>query len=489
MGDSHVFNTVLADLFHEQINRDDFNVQTEYAAQKKARNEVDYYSVSFVIPKVDPLAVLEQFSDKTGFEYYWELPKLDFAIAASGNLARVQASGPNRFKEASTRGKSILNKIYHFSALNHSLAVVHLLGGFSFFDDNSGDIWKDFGSGSFTLPEWLIIKDGFFHILTVTIKLEADDTALCIKDRFFNSIYKLRNITKADQYLISEDMDMANHFNVPAIDSPEYLQWIHSVEGAKEQIANNYYNKIVLARELVIKLEHKVTDTKVLHRLRNQYPDCYSFLIRQNEKSSFIGCTPERLASFKGDYLYTEGLAGSSPRGKSATEDAKLEMDLLSSLKNLDEHNFVLRAIEGNLEPFAENLELQPKPGIKKLNNVFHLHTPIKAKIKKEVSKTEVLKTLHPTPAVGGFPKKDAIPHITTFENFERGWYAAPIGWINANGEGEFAVAIRSGLIKKDEVRFYAGCGIVGASDPVKEWEETNVKFIPMLSALDYASK
>ena len=101
----------------------------------------------------------------------------------------------------------------------------------------------------------------------------------------------------------------------------------------------------------------------------------------------------------------------------------------------------------------------------------------------------KIAKALHPTPAVGGFPRDEAVPYISTFEDFNRGWYASPIGWINANGDGEFVVAIRSGLIKKDEVNFFAGCGIVEGSDPLKEWEETNLKFIPMLSALEYARK
>ena len=108
-------------------------------------------------------------------------------------------------------------------------------------------------------------------------------------------------------------------------------------------------------------------------------------------------------------------------------------------------------------------------------------------KIFKSESKTELLKKLHPTPAVGGFPRAEAVKFIQQHEDFDRGWYAAPIGWINTSGNGEFAVAIRSGLIMKNQVRFFAGCGIVQDSDPQKEWEETNMKFIPMLTALKYA--
>ncbi|HBQ61496.1 MAG TPA: isochorismate synthase, partial [Balneolaceae bacterium] len=118
-----------------------------------------------------------------------------------------------------------------------------------------------------------------------------------------------------------------------------------------------------------------------------------------------------------------------------------------------------------------------------------HLYTPVHAKIKEGVSRTEVLSKLHPTPAVGGYPREAAMPYINKLEHFDRGWYAGPIGWINAYGEGEFVVAIRSGLINNNEVRFFAGCGIVEDSNPKKEWDETNLKFIPMLTALEHARK
>lgn len=262
-----------------------------------------------------------------------------------------------------------------------------------------------------------------------------------------------------------------------------------SVENATDLIKAKKFKKIVLARELSVKLQAPVSDTRILNHLRNQYPDCYSFLISQDGESSFIGSTPERLASFHDREVLTEGLAGSISRGKTASEDAVLEYELLNSQKDLSEHAFVLDAIGENLERYSDLYEHPKTPAVKKLSNVQHLYTPVHAKIKDGVSRTEVLSRLHPTPAVGGYPREAAMPYINKLEYFDRGWYAAPIGWINANGEGEFVVAIRSGLIKKDEVRFFAGCGIVEDSDPEKEWEETNLKFIPMLTALEHARK
>tara|TARA_R110002096_G_scaffold339522_3_gene532852 strand:+ start:2105 stop:3574 length:1470 start_codon:yes stop_codon:yes gene_type:complete len=489
MADSSFSDTVLATCLQSQVEHSILLNTAKEASEQCALGNKKFFSISLSVPKVDALAVLEQHSLKKGFEFYWEKPIDDFAIAAAGELTRIQSTGDTRFKDASVNGKSILKKVHHFTTLNHSLAVVHLLGGFSFFNHNISKHWKDFGAGSFTLPEWLIIRDGKFNILTISFELSKEDTAQLIIDRLYDKLENLNGICQASSYSIGPELDQHNVLNVPTQNSSEHKRWINSIIKAKAKISEKAFSKIVIARELPIKLDKPVSDTHILNRLRHQYPDCYSFLIRQNEQSSFIGCSPERLASFKGNFLFTEGLAGSTPRGKSASEDAKFEFNLLRSDKNLAEHNIVLDAIHENLAAFSDSIEFQSKPGIKKLSNVQHLHTPIRARIKAGVSKTEVLKTLHPTPAVGGFPKEKAVPYISNFEDFERGWYAGPIGWINANGEGEFAVAIRSGLIKNEEVRFFAGCGIVEASDPEIEWEETNLKFIPMLSALEYAGK
>ena len=489
MADNSFSDAVLATCLQNQVEHSILLNTAKEAAEQCVLGNKKFFSISLSIPKVDALAVLEQHSLKKSFEFYWEKPIDDFAIAAAGQLVRVQSTGDSRFKEASAKGKAILNEVHHFTNLNHSLAVVHLLGGFSFFDHNIGKHWKDFGAGSFTLPEWLIIRDGKFNILTLSFKLSKDDTAQSILEQLYDKLAMLDGICQASSYSIGPELDKHNVLNVPTQNSSEHERWINSVTKAKEKITEKEFSKIVVARELPIKLDKPVSDTHIINRLRHQYPDCYSFLIRQNANSSFIGCSPERLASFKGNFIFTEGLAGSTPRGKSASEDAKLEFNLLRCDKDIEEHNIVLNAIQENLTPFADSIEFPSKLGIKKLSNVQHLHTPIRARIKDGVSKTEVLKTLHPTPAVGGFPKEKAIPYITQFEDFDRGWYAGPIGWINAHGEGEFAVAIRSGLIKNEEVRFFAGCGIVEGSDPEKEWEETNLKFIPMLSALEYAGK
>lgn len=448
-----------------------------------------FISFSIQIPEVDPLAILEQHNQKKTFQYYWEKPTDRFSIVAAGSIHRIKTSGEGRFKKASEQGKQLLNKIYHITKLTHHLASVHLLGGFSFFDKNESSDWKNFGAGSFNLPEWVVVRDGHFTVLTVTKRFKTANSADEFLDSIYETLNQLDHISHAENYQNGITNHPEKNSAIPVKDENEYVRWVQSVESATDLIKSGAFKKIVLARRLQVKLDHPVSDTHILNSLRNQYPECYSFLIRQEDESSFIGCTPERLASFKERNVLTEGLAGSISRGKTASEDAILEHELLHSQKDLNEHAFVMDAIGENLQKYSDEFVYPPSPVIKKLSNVQHLYTPVRAKIKEGVSRTEFLARLHPTPAVGGYPREKAIPFIPKLENFDRGWYAAPIGWINSHGEGEFAVAIRSGLIKQDEVNFFAGCGLVKDSDPQKEWEETNLKFIPMLTALEHARK
>jgi menaquinone-specific isochorismate synthase len=472
----------LNQLFYNQVSENSLNLAIKDAVNEKK----SFFAVSISIHQIDVLAALEQVSKENQFQYYWEKTSDEFSICAAGELIRIKNEGSLRFQDCSSQGKRILNSVHHLKAINHSNAAVHLFGGFSFFDTNSSKNWEHFGASSFTLPKWMIIKEGKCTILTLCIDITNIDQHSIVKDRLLKRVNELEPICNSDRYKVSY-----NHYssNIEIKEHSEFhhIHWMETVNRAKQRIQNGHFEKVVLARELTIDLPHPVKDTHILNILRRQYPECYCFLIRHDNTSSFIGCTPERLASFNSNFILTEGLAGSTSRGKTASEDIKLEHSLLDSSKDLHEHKIVLSAIEEQLKPYSLSLNHPVRPSVKKLSNVQHLYTPITATIADDVSKTQILKDLHPTPAVGGHPRMEAVDFIRKHEDFDRGWYAAPIGRINSNGDGEFAVAIRSGLIMENQVRFFAGCGIVQDSDPQREWEETNMKFIPMLSALEYA--
>jgi menaquinone-specific isochorismate synthase len=223
---------------------------------------------------------------------------------------------------------------------------------------------------------------------------------------------------------------------------------------------------------------------RLLNGLRERFPECYSFSVANGCGQSFIGASPERLVRVSKGVLETEALAGSARRGASASEDAALGAALLSSEKDLREQRHVLDSIVRRLAPLGLTLTFPEAPSLRKLANVQHLHTPVSATLPAGVHLLDALARLHPTPAVGGSPREEAVARIRDLEGFPRGLYAGAIGWMNSRGGGEFLVGIRSALVDGNTARLYAGAGIVAGSDPEKEFAETELKFRAMREAL-----
>ncbi len=443
---------------------------------------VPLVSITLPIAGIDPLAALElnpQYQEK----FYWAQPDHSISISAAGKVRELKATGIDRFKNISQETLKLKDQIQAYTAIEHSMAGPLFLGGYSFSDHNIGTAWKPFGAARFVLSEWMLVEIGHLHLLTLTIE-KKDRTADQIYQDVISRITDFLNIAGRLSHSVSDNRTKPNIL-CTLQSANDHEKWIRNVKSAKELIHQNKFEKIVLARSASVESKCKLEPTILAHHLREKYPACYNFLIQKDEDTSFIGATPERLASFKNGTILTEGLAGSISRGRSAIEDASLAHSLMQSQKNRDEHQFVVQAIDKSLKPYSLSIDRPGKPQIKKLQNVQHLFTPITATIKEGVQIHELIQELHPTPAVGGFPAEAAIPYIQEIEQIDRGWYSAPVGWFNLNGWGEFAVAIRSALLHKNRAKLYAGCGIVSDSDPENEWEETLLKFRPLLDALN----
>lgn len=450
-----------------------------------------YLTISLPFDNVDPLAVLEIYGKTGDFQYYWEHPNSGLSIAAGETLHICRHYGTDRFSKLNKETRKLDEKVISYSEIPHSLAGMNLFGGTSFFDKPLSGVWSSFGNGSFVLPGWTVIRDGKFSLLTLSLKIEEDDIADSLIDKAES---KLSHFTDA----LSERLDQSVIFNgtaeaalsfTPENTSAFQNRWEENVSHAKDLIEQNVFEKIVMAREERLRTDRRANPTRLLHHLRTDYPECFSFLYQVNDQATFVGCTPEKLLSIESDRLYTDGLAGSISRGKTATQDEILSRKLLSSGKDLREHQFVVDSILEKLEDYSVEIDVPDQPGIRKYANVQHLHTPITASLNHATDVMALLEKMHPTPAVGGYPQDQALPYIQELEQIERGWYAGPIGWMNRNGRSEFAVAIRSGLIQPNKVRFYAGCGIVKGSDPEAEWRETELKLLPMLNALRHAAE
>jgi len=219
----------------------------------------------------------------------------------------------------------------------------------------------------------------------------------------------------------------------------------------------------------------------------------------------FLGASPERLVRVDGRVVRADGLAGSTARGSTAEEDRSMGLALLASSKERHEHALVVHALRDALEPVCANLTIPGQPILLRMPNVQHLHTPVKGVLRSGNNILDLLERLHPTPTVGGVPRGAVLSRIRRYEPFDRGWYAGPVGWIDANDGGEFAVGIRSALVKgigttdatamraggnsesdyKSEVLLYAGCGIVAGSDPEAEHRESCLKLRPLLWAME----
>jgi menaquinone-specific isochorismate synthase len=452
------------------------------------RKDVSLLVFTFPIEAIDPLACLEILSRKQEFQYYWENPNQDLSIAAGGEVVALRASGPDRFERIHQQQEEVKTRCAEYSVVAHSYAGLNIVGGFSFHDENTGAEWDSYDAAHFSVPEWMVVKEGKLALLTLSLpvpdapSVQTLDEAVRIKLRTCSEIFSL----KSERVLNSSDSVSAKTDVALYRSTKAYELWVESVKKARSLIAEKQFDKIVLAREFKIDTDRRLAPTHILNDLRQQYPNCYSFLIGWQGSKTFIGCSPERLAAFRNNFLLTEALAGSIQRGVTATEDAVLGKELLNSLKNASEHNYVIRAIEQKLQPFSDEFRQDKQPGIKKFSNVQHLFTPITVRLKNGLDRFAILNALHPTPAVGGYPWEKASPYLKKLEHFDRGWYAGLVGWLNSKGDGEFTVSIRSGLIQDKEARFYAGCGIVADSNPDDEWRETSLKLIPMLSALRY---
>lgn len=233
-------------------------------------------------------------------------------------------------------------------------------------------------------------------------------------------------------------------------------------------------HKVVLARMRT--LPWAIDPESTLWALRQEHPNCTAFDVRLPGGGHFLGATPETLVRLQGGQLRTEALAGTAPRGASPEADRAARDGLLQSQKDCGEHEAVVKGLRETLAPYVQDFEAAPKPGAKALRHMWHLHTPICAAVKEGVDALTLAAALHPTPALGGQPRALALAHLLRHEPWRRGLYAAPLGWVGLNGEGTIVAGIRSLYSGSKQTVLFAGAGVVFASTPQGEWQETVLK-------------
>ncbi len=434
---------------------------SSYNRQSKSANEIGN-RIEIEVEPVDFLAWLSE--QDVDHKVYWRSRDHELEIAGLGVAERMTLSAEDPHTD-----------------LHHALQVQlsgmqgrsRFLGGIRF-DNTDGRLesdWSHFRACNFIVPLVELCRIGGRHVLALNVPVGA-------------GVSDLNHMRTIIERLACPDVvtpeSSANLLK--RLDIPDRGGWETMVSSALWAIEEKSMRKIVLARKSIFEFSQTVDPWRLLSRLRQSSDLCFLFgrqipadSLGLSSPLTFISASPERLYRRAGTSIETEAIAGTRPRGLTASEDERLGQELMASGKDQMEQNLVVTALCNSLGQFAQVEGFNGSAQLLKLDRVQHLLTRLRATITKSVTDWDIITTLHPTPAVGGTPTDRALAIIRQLEPFDRGWYAAPIGWIGYDG-AEFAVGIRSALVSGSTVSVYSGAGLVEGSAAEGEWREIEHK-------------
>ena len=414
-----------------------------------------------------------------GARYYWENRNDRIAFAGAGTAIELMAWGENRYAKITSQIRELFARADILGS-DHPLAAPRLFGGFAFRSDFTPDnTWAIYTPAHFVLPHYQLVSIDGEMWLTINTQISADEHPTALIDDLKLALRQKIAQLKAGEWRLSDQ------WQSKLLDVNEPMTaaiWAKMIDTATDRIRAGELNKVVLARAAELQFDGRVNLLPILRHLAEHYADCYRFLFEPRPHYAFYGASPELLLRVHGRQIETMGLAGSIARGNSPEADRRLSHELLDSAKDRLEYQIVVDKIRDRLNPLTAFLDIPP-PGLLKLRHIQHIYTPIRGRLARDVGILSLVETLHPTPALGGDPRAAAMVLIRQLEPIPRGWYGAPVGWIDSALDGQFAVAIRSAVAQESRVWVYAGAGIMADSAPQKEWDETALKFRPMFNA------
>lgn len=433
------------------------------------------FSHSQTIDEKEYQELKKKLLNNNNFLFYWNSPSEDFSFIAYGEIYSVSKKEFKNLSEFDNLLKNLPFKIVpgikDISELSYPLFV----GGIKFPSGKAESVWKDFEFAKWSLPQILLLKQGMDYKIVINVF----GNEINEKTTWDNIERVLSTKNQSEIEIIQEEESqikiLSNRSN------SDFTQWSVQVESALEKLSPQKLQKVVLARSNEIEFNATPNIFRQLQQLEFSYENCITFAYKSGA-SIFFGASPEKLFKIKDGFVETDALAGSIQRGINTNEDHALELRLLEDDKNLTEHKSVVDFLLNRLTPFTEKILFDSQPTIKKYSNIQHLYSQIRGKLKTDVTIFSLLEKLYPTPAVCGFPGEDALKTINELETFDRGLYSGTVGWFNLNGSSEFAVGIRSALLCGNILHAFAGCGIVSGSDPLSEFNETELKLKPILN-------
>lgn len=416
-------------------------------------------------------------------------PAADRSIVGIGRAWAIEAAGPDRFSVATAAWRAVLAGALRSG---ESTAIPEdgpvLLGGLGFTGrtPEADDPWAPFGPASLVLPTFGLARSAAGSSLTVAVGpdqvdgLDAGRLELLWDDL-------VRDAGARNDVAVGVPADVPEPVEPGVLrvidECPDRAEWDRTVGLFAGAVGRGRIDKVVLARRVVFRAAADLDVVAALRHLARTAPESTTFAFVR-DGSTFLGATPERLVRTAERSFETVAIAGSAARGRDPVEDARFAAALLASEKEREEHAVVVDMLRTSLTPIAEVLQVADTPTILPLRHVQHLATQVTGRLRDKAGLLELARQLHPTPAVGGAPRDVALALITEHEGFDRGWYAGPVGWLGADGDGELMVALRCGLVTGSQATLFAGCGIVADSDPAREWEESRLKLRTMIAAI-----
>lgn len=434
-----------------------------------------FYTETIEVSRLSAHAFFEAGDEKyKGQRFFWQNKEKTLTLVGLGHAHTIANNlADNRYADIDSKWKELCNAL-----VKEQVDVSPILfGGFAFDPKNTiTSEWDNFPSAFFVVATFqLVIQQdrAFVSIHYITNEEESAD------------IFERLRVERDALIHTAQVRELQTHSKPALVKREDRLkeQYLHAVEDVTKRIREDEVNKVVIARSLKLMFDKDFSPATAIYHAAMEQPESYLFGL-ENGEQMFFGATPERLVKVENSKAQSAGLAGSVKRGKNSVEDKALGEALLADPKNLGEHKYVVDMIRKVFEQYCKELKVPPRPKLMKIRDIQHLYTPIEGHLKKDSSLFELVQALHPTPALGGEPRQEAISIIRESEQMNRGYYAAPIGWINTEEDGEFAVGIRSALIENEYAYLYAGGGIVAESSSMEEFEETRVKFRPMLRTL-----
>jgi menaquinone-specific isochorismate synthase len=422
-------------------------------------------SIALDIADFDALAILNNFPQYQKHHFYFA--KNEQVFLGLGKAIQIDVESHDRFAQSQEWIAEVSDQMLRFGG-----GLSKFFCGFSFFEQDQSDQPK----ASVLLPRWQLERSN--HQTTV---LTTALVHLVLHGDFLPAV-EARRLWEERQAIVTASWDRQLSPN-PCQSGDRLDRYVEIVQRGLDVIRSGQVDKIVLAHGLDLVAERPFNIAGTLANLRDRYPSCYCFSTACSQGGVFLGASPERLVAVNNGVMQTEALAGSAPRGSNEQEDLVYATQLLSSNKESHEHQLVSDFIAQKLTQLGID-PVYETPRLLQLPNIQHRHTPISGQLPPAVHLLDILASLHPTPAVAGFPRELSCQYIRALEDFDRGPYAAPIGWVDGVGNGEFAVGIRSALIRGDRARLFAGAGIVGESVPDRERREVQMKLQALLDAL-----